>query len=110
MDNMYYSPERFGLTTVGEFDLSEPDYSFDLFVVWHKDGKLYWATDHGCSCPSPFEDLDTLDAPGLENGTKWDAMKAIDAALAQAAEDRWREPDHTAAADLKRRIHDLVLS
>lgn len=40
--------------------LSQPDlyYEFYELGVWkHKpDGELYWATDSGCSCPSPFED------------------------------------------------------
>lgn len=46
------------LTYIGEVDLSEPDYSFDLlrFYVRKHDGMVLYATDSGCSCPSPFED------------------------------------------------------
>lgn len=48
----------FGLTPVVEFELREPDYSFDTFKVWYhsESEKYYWARDSGCSCPSPFED------------------------------------------------------
>lgn len=58
-DNPYYSPEKFGLTTVGEIEWEEPCYSFDTTVVL-KDSNdvLYWASDQGCSCPMPFEDHD----------------------------------------------------
>lgn len=54
-DNVYYSPEKFGLTRIGEADLREPDYSFDLIAAWKGDEGFYLGTDSGCSCPSPFE-------------------------------------------------------
>lgn len=52
-----YDPKYFGLTPVAEFELREPDYSFDTFKVWYhsENEKYYWAQDSGCSCPSPFE-------------------------------------------------------
>jgi len=57
MSNIYYNPEDFGLTIFGmvEQDLS---YSFDMFVIWRNNDTdtLYYKTDSGCSCPSPFED------------------------------------------------------
>lgn len=31
--NIYYDPEKFGLTTVGEIDWSTGSYEFDLTVV-----------------------------------------------------------------------------
>lgn len=56
MSNVYYSPEDFGLTTVGELDFSDGSYQFDYTVVWiDSDKVLYYADDAGCSCPSPFE-------------------------------------------------------
>lgn len=58
--SVYYSPEQFGLTVVAELS-KEPDYDFDMIVVWrHEDGTIYWAHDSGCSCPSPFEDYCSL--------------------------------------------------
>jgi hypothetical protein len=62
MDNPYYDPEKFGLRTVGEIEWSEPNYNFDLTVLWRDGvGRLYWGDDSGCSCPAPFEDVRSLD-------------------------------------------------
>src|SRR2546422_760467 len=58
--SIYYDPERYGLTVLGmvEEDLS---YEFDMFVVWaDREGNLFYATDQGCSCPSPFEDYHSV--------------------------------------------------
>lgn len=74
--DVYYNPDKFGLTIIGEVEWSEPCYSFDTTVVWkHEDGTFYWASDSGCSCPTPFEDYTSLE--DLSSGTKWDAIKAI---------------------------------
>lgn len=56
--NPYYSPERCGLEIFDEIDTGM-DYEFDMFIIWKKldDETLWWATDSGCSCPTPFEDL-----------------------------------------------------
>lgn len=56
MTDVYYNPENFGLTKIAEMEWSEPCYSFDMTVAWlDSEGKLYWGSDSGCSCPSPFE-------------------------------------------------------
>lgn len=66
--DLYHQPEKFGLRPVFEYELREPCYSFDTFVMWkHEDGPLYWAHDSGCSCPSPFEDYTSLDDALLYN-------------------------------------------
>lgn len=64
MKNVYYNPEEFGLETVGEFEIEASFYSFDIFAVWRdpKSGKFYTATDSGCSCPTPFEDYDSIES------------------------------------------------
>lgn len=56
MSNIYYNPEEFGLQTFGSLD-EDCSYEFNMLVVWLQPvtGKLFWATDSGCSCPSPFE-------------------------------------------------------
>lgn len=60
--NIYYSPEEFLLTTIGEIDFSDGCYNFDLTVVWRRaDGRFVYADDAGCSCPSPFEDTTPAD-------------------------------------------------
>lgn len=56
MYNIYYSPEKFGLTTVGEIELSDGCYQFDTIVLFRNAaGDLLYAHDSGCSCPCPFE-------------------------------------------------------
>lgn len=58
---MYYNPEHFGLAMVGQVSWSEEAYQFDLTAVWRDaEGKLYWGDDSGCSCPSPFEEVNAL--------------------------------------------------
>lgn len=53
----YSSPEKHGLVIV--YTMNEPglSYEFNEVVLWRRtdDGKLFWAHDSGCSCPSPFE-------------------------------------------------------
>ncbi len=66
MYNIYYNPEKFGLTVIGEIDYGEM-YEFDKIVVWERsDGVYVWGADSGCSCPTPFEDttLDELEFVG----------------------------------------------
>jgi len=53
--------EKLGLTEFWDIDDVDACYSFDITRVWkHQDGTLYWAYDCGCSCPSPFEDVQSL--------------------------------------------------
>lgn len=64
--DIYSNPESFGIEKVGEFDLSEPDYSFDIMAIWRRkqeDGtyEYGWLDDSGCSCPSPFETFYSVD-------------------------------------------------
>lgn len=63
MSNVYYHPEKFGLETVGEFEIDETDYSFNIFAIWRdpKTGKFYTAIDSGYSYPPPFEDFDSME-------------------------------------------------
>lgn len=70
MNNIYYSPEDFGLEVVGTIEWSEPNWDFDMTVVWRAKRGQYWiGSDSGCSCPSPFEDIhdvNELDGPYLK--------------------------------------------
>lgn len=51
------------LTFVGTIDLDDEPYQFhDLILFVRKaDGVVMYATDSGCSCPSPFEDTQVKD-------------------------------------------------
>jgi hypothetical protein len=57
--NIYSAPEHFGMEVVGEVADEGACYSFNMVVVWREveTGKLFYDTDSGCSCPSPFEDI-----------------------------------------------------
>jgi hypothetical protein len=55
--NLYYDPQKFGLTLIDEIDWSDGCYNFNITAVYRRaDGSLVYAEDSGCSCPSPFED------------------------------------------------------
>lgn len=62
MSDPIFDPERDGYAPVGEIDRAG-SYEFDIFAVWRKvaDGSLWYATDSGCSCPSPFESTTLAD-------------------------------------------------
>ena len=57
-NNVYYSPDKSGLSNIVTLD--EPGRSYDyrtLIVVQdNKTGRVFYAEDSGCSCPTPFED------------------------------------------------------
>lgn len=58
----YNQPEAFGLTLISSIELMDYCYQFDMVCVWwHEDGSIYYAHDSGCSCPSPFEDIRSMD-------------------------------------------------
>lgn len=89
-DDVYYQPESFGLEIVAEVEWSPPCYDFDLTVVWvDKGGNYYWASDAGCSCPSPFESYNSLE--DLNTGTKWEAINALTQLLKESS---WKQNDH----------------
>lgn len=77
MSNIYYQPEDFGLEIFEHIEDDHASYSFDDFVIWRRleDGKLFYATDAGCSCPSPFEDVKVGDL------TPVTTIEVLDAAI-----------------------------
>lgn len=48
---------------VGDLNTSGLSWEFDDLRVYrrHEDGKYFYATDSGCSCPCPFESTDISD-------------------------------------------------
>lgn len=86
----YDKPEAFELRIVGVVDASSGSYEFDYTVVWeHKDGRLFWATDSGCSCPSPFEDIAGIpDLTPITDETFNDFAASLRADF--GGEDNWR--------------------
>jgi len=58
-ENPYYSPDLCGLSIFYSIDTAG-SYEFEIFCIWKKldDNTLWWDTDSGCSCPSPFSNDD----------------------------------------------------
>jgi hypothetical protein len=91
--NIYYSPEEYGLESVFDVDKSDGCYQFDQFVIW-KDGETYfWASDAGCSCPSPFEEM------GRNSLSQGSLREAINDALAWVKSDA--ESDYSWSDDAR---------
>ena len=97
--NPYYYPEKSGLTIVGYLQDPQASYSFTDVVIWQYEGKLYGASDSGCSCPTPFEDFHSLSdlTPIL---TIDDARRLISEAHAEY------NPDER--MDLLRKVRDIL--
>lgn len=71
--DVFYDPEKFGLTSVETIDFSDGSYQFDYLAVWKDgDGNLYYAEDSGCSCPSPFDGMGLPDLTRVQ-----DAMEIV---------------------------------
>lgn len=76
MSDVFYKPEEYGLTLIGDVQWGEQCYDFDMTAVWEdKTGQLYMASDSGCSCPSPFEDYISVD--DLDKVTKHEALEFL---------------------------------
>ncbi len=73
MENVYYSPEKFGLEILGELKDPEAIDGFNTLIVLRglETGRLFWATDAGCSCPGPFEDYTSIDTLAKITDDTW---------------------------------------
>jgi hypothetical protein len=62
-------PERVSLDSlsyVGGFDWDNESWQFNITQVWKETrGRYFVASDSGCSCPSPFEDINYTDDRGV---------------------------------------------
>jgi hypothetical protein len=77
MANPYYNPEPLGLVIVDTLEAGEC-YEFDTLVVWrHVDsGRLYWAHDSGCSCPTPFENYHSIEDLEEITAASWPSFES----------------------------------
>lgn len=59
--NIYYHPEKWGMSIFDQIDTAG-SYEFDMFIILEKDDDktLWYATDSGCSCPTPFENINSI--------------------------------------------------
>ncbi|QGH76328.1 hypothetical protein SEA_DAUBENSKI_261 [Streptomyces phage Daubenski] len=50
------------LEYVGSFDWDQEQWQFNITQVWKEArGRYFVASDSGCSCPQPFEDINYTD-------------------------------------------------
>src|SRR5690606_38164801 len=64
-DNVTYwsdCTEIEGLTFLGNIEVSYVPYEFDLIGVWKGEDGYYVGTDSGCSCPTPWEYIGSVDS------------------------------------------------
>ncbi len=83
--NPYYNPEKLDLEMI-DFDEPNMSYEFNTLCFWAtKDGRVFTASDSGCSCPTPFEDF--------EGETQDDVLKLLErvgsVAQAETTFDSW---------------------
>jgi hypothetical protein len=79
--NVYDTPEKYGLEIVDVLEDPDACWSFDtLLVLQHKETKrIYWTSDSGCSCPSPFEDQDSIESLEEVTDASWsEFQKAVE--------------------------------
>ncbi len=60
----YYGYDQFvGFTKLDEIEWDNNSYEFNITGIWVKDddGTVWTADDSGCSCPTPWENTDTLE-------------------------------------------------
>jgi hypothetical protein len=94
----YGQPSSFGLRIVFDYNAAD-SYEYDMFVVWEDaKGYLYYAMDTGCSCSSPFEDLQRAD---LTPASKADIVKAMN---------RWHGHSAVAMMGLHNVLDDLLVN
>lgn len=103
--NIYYRPEAFGATTVAHAWVEDLSYEYDEFAVWRVGDRFYWASDSGCSCPIPFEEV-TLETAA--SGTAKDALIDLEAWVASRSTDHWSGPSPVNCESARNALTDLV--
>jgi len=101
----FYNPENFGLELTGSVDTAGA-YEYDEFAVWvHKENKsIYYATDSGCSCPTPFEEVT------IETMTRVPDPNALRSPMKSWGESSYGERPLTGVqiSDLIKKVHDWL--
>lgn len=102
--NVYYDPEKFGLTTVAQLDYGIASWDFDFTVVWQRneDGAFLYGHDSGCSCPSPFE------SQGLDDLTVFTTLDELRKHIS-STESEYAKADPNDVAALIEKLHGMGL-
>lgn len=109
MPNPYDNPEKFDLKIVGSIHDPAADYSFNDLIVWqYKDGRVFYASDSGCSCPSPFEDYQSMDELTEVSAVTWNEFQEAVEQHAWYNADLSKDPGAADKTDLLREVSALV--
>lgn len=79
--DLYNQPEKFGIKTIGDVEWDDESYQFNMTVVWQSETDptlFYWASDSGCSCPSPFEGFTSLEGDSYDEVFKGTKQQVIE--------------------------------
>jgi hypothetical protein len=59
MSNVYYTPGEFGLCLLDSIDEPNLCYEYNTMIALQHEatGRVFYAQNSGCSCPTPFEDF-----------------------------------------------------
>ena len=107
-DNIYYSPEKFGLRQFG-FLQYRPAYDYNMFVVWEdENGNLFYGIDSGCSCPVPFESFDKAKLTPIDADSYRSFAKNLDSWSSSEMLDASDNPNAADVEELKRRVFVAV--
>lgn len=103
MNNIYYEPEKYGLTLLRERDIAG-SYEFNTIVVFRSDdGRFLVGHDSGCSCPSPFE------SHGVRNLTEVKTLADVAAFAREQWDGYYTWDDRGIEADVVALLDGLVL-
>ena len=100
---------------IDSIDWEEEPYQFNMTRVYQQvsTGDLFYATDMGCSCPSPFEDTEESDLTPIKRMQDWyDHVK--DSTVEDDPEEDYQYPKPTpptaieGAYRLGRQIQDIL--
>ncbi len=77
------------------WESSDPkaSYDFNIFGVWIVNGQAYYGTDSGCSCPMPWEDVNSVN--DLDQGTYLQVFEAYEKYINEYVYDGEPHPEHT---------------
>ncbi|QNO12443.1 hypothetical protein SEA_MULCHMANSION_274 [Streptomyces phage MulchMansion] len=99
-------PQRVSLDSlefVDSFDWDHEQWQFNITQVWKETrGRYYVASDSGCSCPSPFQNINYTDDKGVYGPYNKTELKAYFERMLKA--ERGMRPE----SELRQEISSLL--
>ncbi len=100
--NPYFNPEKLGIKEQLNIDECDTGYDFNTLCFFvHKDGRIFSASDSGCSCPTPFEGYEGASI----DDCKMQLVTSYDQALRIYTE--WRNEQYTRERQVTKSEADL---